>query len=120
MNRTDSGSASSGSHRRSITAPPAAKIARQPPNAISAGARNPELAPPSEKPADSNVISAMRLLSGTYSAARARAFGMLAPRPMPVMKRHANSALTSVAVAVMTVAMPIRAKEASNRVRLPR
>ncbi len=63
----------------------------------------PATAAPIVKPFDTKSMAVTRDRFGLYSPTSATAFGMMAPRPRPPMKRMASSCSTDVTRAVMSV-----------------
>lgn len=75
--------------------PPSTSTLRQPKCGIIHAARKPPKAAPSGKPQNIRLMSVARRLSGQNSLISVTAFGIAAPRPMPVMKRSAVSCVMS-------------------------
>ena len=90
--RTDSGSATQRTGaRRSGTTPPKMKTEDQPKAGTSRPATRPPSAAPREKPQNMVMTMMAWWRFGLYSEMSAMAFGMAAPRPMPVMNRMMRS-----------------------------
>ena len=75
--------------------PPTTNTERQPKCGISAAARKPPSAAPTEKPQNMIITMVARRRRGLNSEVIAMAFGIAPPRPSPVRKRIASSVLTS-------------------------
>ena len=86
--------------------PPTTNTERQPKCGISAAARKPPSAAPTEKPQNMIITMVARRRRGLNSEVMATAFGIAPPRPSPVRKRIASSALTSWTKAVASAPRP--------------
>ena len=86
--------------------PPIQNTARQPRCGMTAAARKPPMAAPSEKKQTSNVVSRFRLRSGAYSAVRAIPFGIAPPSPRPARNRNVMSCSTDAQSAQAIVNTP--------------
>ena len=81
--------------------PPTRNTERQPKAGINAALTNPPTAAPTVKPQETHIMRVTRELLGLNSPTSAMAFGMMLPRPKPVMKRN-TSKLSMVVTCVVS------------------
>ena len=110
---------SSASAASTGTAPPITNIARQPISGSTRMPNNPAIVAPSGTQTIVSVTAICRCRRGTYSAARAAAFGIAPPRPAPASSRSTARCIGLAAAATAAVIRPKSNMLPSSAVRRP-